>query len=592
MLLGERKRSRRDEGLRRFDEALGEAGSSVYLLVRVRDLFPVHISANFERVLLLPPVRIEDDIEALNRLLTPDARLEVRRAVEAWDRSGPLVVGLSFVPDGMADARRMRATVSPVLGGDYYLVAFDDTTLEDERVEQLERQVGGLTNDAQIKSDFLNRMSHEIRTPLNGIIGMLALARGHLDDRAEVLDDLDKVDELGQYLLSLVNDILDMSRIESGKVELEQRPFALEAFAEELRAMFAKSAADRQIDYAVTIQDCEDRFLVGDRLRLSQVIVNLVSNALKFTPAGGTVEVTFKEMYRAGDTVRLMVRVRDTGKGMDPQFLGRLFRPFEQEDASIAQQFGGSGLGMAIADSLVSLMGGEIVVDSEVGKGTEFALYVPFGIACADEVPEETPRLAVPSLKLGHAPAMDRTASEKASPYCPAPARTSGGPDAAEDPDSPDEAERASLFAGLRVLMAEDNNVNAKITSSLLARRGAVVERACDGQEAVDMFSAHGRGYYDVILMDIQMPVMNGWQAAQCIRALEAETEAAAVEADAGGPRVVMVALSANAYVEDARRSREVGMDGHVGKPIDFDELEILVDSVRQKNGATEKGLA
>lgn len=592
-MLGDRKKGKRDEGPRLLDAALGEAGSSVYVLVRARDVYPVHISANFERVFLLPPERLEDDIEALNRLLTPEARMDVRRAVEAWDRREPLETNFSFTPDGLAEPRPTHCTVTPVQGGAYYLVVFDDTAREENRVAELEHQLHGLSSDAQIKADFLNQMSHEIRTPLNGIIGMLALARDHLDNPAEVADDLDKVEELGRYLLSLVNDILDMSRIESGKVELEHRPFSLDAFADELRALFAKNALDRGITYTVSIEDCETRALLGDRLRLSQVLVNLVSNALKFTPAGGTVAVTFKEMYRADDIVRLMARVRDTGKGMDPQFLGRLFRPFEQEDASIAQQYGGSGLGMAIADSLVGLMGGEIVVDSEVGKGTEFALYLPFGVARPEDVPKDEPRMAAPEAKLGrvrpasaaNATAAPATASVGA-PAEPVPAASTPTAPAASASKpapvpAPAPAANESLFAGLRVLMAEDNDVNAKITSSVLAKRGALVERARDGQEAVDMFAAHERGYYDIILTDIKMPVLDGWGAAQRIREIEGDAP----------EKVILIALSANAYVEDARRSREIGMDGHVGKPIDFDELESVVASLiaRTRRG-TEKG--
>lgn len=588
-MLGDRKKGKRDEGPRLLDAALGEAGSSVYVLVRARDVYPVHISANFERVFLLPPERLEDDIEALNRLLTFESRMDVRRAVEAWDRRAPLVTNFSFTPDGLAEPRPMRCTITPVQGGAYYLVTFDDTAREEARVAELERQLHGLSSDAQIKADFLNQMSHEIRTPLNGIIGMLALTRDHLDDPAEVADDLDKVEELGRYLLSLVNDILDMSRIEAGKVELERRPFSLDAFADELHTLFAKNALDRGITYTVSIEDCETRALLGDRLRLSQVIVNLVSNALKFTPAGGTVAVTFKEMYRAGDTVRLMARVRDTGKGMDPQFLGRLFRPFEQEDASIAQQYGGSGLGMAIADSLVSLMGGEIVVDSEVGKGTEFALYLPFGVARPEDVPKDEPRMAAPEAKLGRVrsvPAANVTAASATAsvdaPVEPVPAASTPVTPAASAPKpAPAPPASKSLFAGLRVLMAEDNDVNAKITSSVLAKRGALVERARDGQEAVDMFAAHERGYYDIILTDIKMPVLDGWGAAQRIREIEGDAP----------EKVILIALSANAYVEDARRSREIGMDGHVGKPIDFDELESVVASLiaRTRRG-TEKG--
>lgn len=254
-------------------------------------------------------------------------------------------------------------------------------------------------------------------------------------------------------------------------------------------------------------------------------------------------DVVIKEMYRRDDAAHFMFRVRDTGKGMDPRFLGRLFRPFEQENASIAQQYGGSGLGMAIADSLVTLMGGEIVVDSAVGRGSDFAVYLPMQVT-------------------------------------EAPAGQDG--ESGQEPPAPEGAQDAGFMDGLRMLMAEDNDVNAKITMSLLKKRGVQVERACNGEEAVELFAGHEPGYYDVILMDIKMPGIDGWEAARRIRKLEQE--------DPSRGRIALIALSANAFVEDERHSLEVGMDGHVGKPLDFDALDALIRRILPASQKKTKG--
>lgn len=562
-MLGRRKNARSDDGLSLFAEALAEAGSDVYLLVRADDWYPVFVSGNFERMFLLPPERIQDDIEVLYRLLDPETRRSIKRLIGAWDGRDRIWFDFPFTPDGTVQQRAVRCTVSRVLGGSCYLASFSDVSIEQQRIGELRDHVRELSTDAQVKTDFLNKMSHEIRTPLNGIVGLLELARTHGDDPVEVERDLAEAAELGRFLMTLVNDILDMSRLEAGKVELELHPFDLSTLADDVRSIFFRTAADRGITLRSELQDCEDRFVVGDRLRLSQIVVNLVSNALKFTPEGGLVTVTFRQMYRADGKGRYLVRVRDTGKGIDPQFLGRIFRPFEQEDGSIAPSFGGSGLGMAIADSLAKLMGGEIVIDSEVGRGTDVSLYLPFALSTESEVAlargsAETERWVAERTeraeRIGQARRVD--AGE-----APAPARNASAP--ADD--------AASSLAGMRLLVAEDNDVNARITVSLLKLRGVEVQRVRDGAEALERFEQSDAGCFDAVLMDIKMPGMDGWEAARRIR-------------ESGHPDaqdIVLVALSANAYAEDARRSLEVGMDGHIGKPIDFDELEALLERAR-----------
>ncbi len=282
--------------------------------------------------------------------------------------------------------------------------------------------------------------------------------------------------------------------------------------------MFSKTLDAKGVDYHVNFEEMDADWVIGDELRISQVVINFLSNAVKFT-SEGEVTVTFRQMLLHNDTLDLMIRVHDTGIGMKPEFISRIFRPFEQEDASTTRRFGGTGLGMAISDQLVKLMGGQIVVESMPGKGSDFSVFL--------------------SLPITSAPAGTAEAEG----------------DAAVSP--------AAGSHAYRLLMAEDNEINAMISVELLAQRGASVDVAQNGQAAVEQFLARPAGYYDAILMDIQMPVMDGRAAARAIRALDRPDAAT----------VPILALSADAFVEDERLSREAGMNGHLSKPIDFDAL-------------------
>lgn len=330
-------------------------------------------------------------------------------------------------------------------------------------------------------------------------------------------------------MLTLINDVLDMSRLNSGRTELEAIPFDMRVVATEMEYMFALQAKDKGLNYTVSCEECPDHFLIGDKMRLSQVIVNFISNALKFTPKGGDVSVTFRQMRAHATTASYVIRVHDTGKGMDPCFVSRIFKPFEQEDTSIARHYGGTGLGMPIANGLVELMGGQIVVDTELGKGSDFMAYISFEKAKSEQV--EYLERQRETLELW------KESSNSEIEY---------------------------NFERRRFLLAEDNEINAMITTEMLKIRGAEVDVANDGPVVVDMFEKAAPGTYDAILMDIQMPTYNGWEATRRIRALDLP-EAAIVP---------IIALSANDNAEDARASREAGMNGHVGKPIDFNELK------------------
>lgn len=529
-LFGSHEKRDADRARRLFEEALAQQGPNVALVLRANDCLPLYITPNFERVFGVSPERIGDDIETLYRFIPDGDRVRMQRQVRDWDHATTLNLLCAYnAPHGTKSQLSIRFTISPIQGGTQYLVSAVDVTTENERIAKAESERDRAVETANARTDYMNQMSHEIRTPLNGIEGMISLAREHHAEEPRLMDDLSRASQLSAYLLSLINDMLDMSRLNSGRVRIDEAPFDMRLFADEIERMFASQAADKGLKYSVELEDCENVFVVGDRMRLSQIVINFISNALKFTESGGNVAVTIREMYRSDGSVSYMLRVRDTGKGMDPRYISKIFKPFEQEDRTIARRYGGTGLGMAITSALVDLMDGEIIVDTEPGRGSTFSAYIPLRLA----TPEQVEDLKRKDQTL-------ETASDSIG------------------------SSFTYQFEDKRFLLAEDNEINAMIVIELLARRGAAVDRAENGQAVVERFRSMPAGTYDAILMDIQMPVLNGWEAAERIRALEREDAAA----------IPIIALSANDYTEDVERSRRAGMNGHVGKPIDLNVLK------------------
>ena len=511
-----------------FGQACGEAGRNALFLLRASDLYPVYISKSFERVFGVEPARLEDDVETLYRFVPDVDRLRLKRTTDQWDVASPLELETSYDHPATGEKKRFRASCTPVLDGTHVLVEVVDITREQARIKELCAERERALTAMRERTDFMSQMSHEIRTPLTGIKGMIALAKNHSADPERVADDLNRATDLSNHLMSLINDVLDMSRLNSGHVELEHTPFDLRLIAAELHDMFGTQAQDKGIDFRTELDDCEHVFLLGDRMRLNQVVVNFVSNAVKFTESGGSVTVTFREMYVHDGKASVMIRVRDTGKGMDPRFVSRIFKPFEQEDRTITRRYGGTGLGMAITSGLVDLMGGKIVVDTEPGRGSDFTAYIPFDLASnAQAAALAREHRTLETTGAQETPAVDYS------------------------------------FEGKKYLLAEDNELNAMIVVELLHNLGAAADHAADGPAVVEMFEKSAPGHYDGILMDIQMPTYNGWEACRRIRALDRPDAKA----------VPVIALSANNYAEDARKSRAAGMNGHVGKPIDFAEL-------------------
>ena len=484
----------------------------VCILLRRRDRMPVYTVGNLREVLGVTLTRLREDAASLLAGLDDETERKQRwKTYLNWDGAKPLVAEAA-----MQNGRWVRFIAHRSRNDNYDLIFGRDITHEHQRLEDDKTKLMQVEEASQSKTTFLSRMSHEIRTPMNGIIGMLALAEGKMQKQDPAMQYLDKANELSAHLLSLINDILDMSRIEAGKVELENKPFSLRAMGDKLYDMFAKTLDARGIRYAVNFEGVTVDWLLGDELRLSQIMINFLSNAVKFTEQGEIV-VTIRQMMLREGNVDLLLRVHDTGQGMDPNFVYRIFRPFEQESIETGKKYGGTGLGMAITDQLVHLMGGQILVESLPGKGSDFTVYLTLPQAEADEQASVTGR--------------------------------------AEDQNQYEDA-----FQDCHILMAEDNDINAMIAVELLEGMGAKVDVAQNGQLALEAFQAKPEHYYDFILMDVQMPVLDGRAATRALRALD--------RSDA--TEIPIFALSADAFIEDERLSMESGMNGHYSKPIDF----------------------
>ena len=398
----------------------------------------------------------------------------------------------------------------------HVIAGFHSVDAETKR-EMANLEKAELANKA--KSAFLFNMSHDIRTPLNAMIGFTDMAIKNIEDKGKALDCLKKSKLSSEHLLSLVNDVLDMSRIESGKVELDLNPVNLDENGNDYVPMLKSLAEKKNVDFKYVSHNIQNRYVYVDFLRLNQVIINVVSNAVKYTPSGGFVSLDVSQIPsdREGYGVYEFV-ISDTGIGMSPEYQSHLFDEFSRERTSTVSKQQGTGLGLAISKRIIDMMEGTIDVESEVGKGSKFTIRVPMRL-------QENPE-AVEQVRFAY-------------------------------------SEQESIsFEGFKVLVVEDNELNLEISKDILENAGVIVESAEDGSIAIERLKEKGPDYYDCILMDIQMPVMDGFEATRTIRKMFPDK------------RIPIVALSANAFDEDRRKSLEAGMDGHLSKPIVMAQLE------------------
>ena len=374
------------------------------------------------------------------------------------------------------------------------------------------------------KSEFLSRMSHEIRTPMNGIVGMSTIAMQNIDNTDKIKDCLEKVIMSSKHLLALINDVLDMSKIESGKVELRHESFNFRAFLQDFENLYGEQAKSKGISYETILASDLEVQIIGDSLRLNQVLSNLLSNALKFTPAKGMIKLRVSKTGEDQENVYLRFEVIDTGCGIAEENYDKIFESFELEKEDVTYKYGGTGLGLSIVKRFTGLMGGGIHVTSVQGSGSTFTVDLPFGKIKESGKPTRFSDI-------------------------------NGRNDLAKDCYAVDYD-----FKGKRILLVEDNELNREIAEELIGVTGASVESAEDGVQAVEMFKESAEGYYDLILMDVQMPHMDGYEATRCIRALG--------RSDA--QKVPIFAMTANAFAEDVQKSREAGMNAHISKPLNI----------------------
>ncbi len=574
---------------------------------------------------------------------SPEACKALERSAEELIGCDPgqVLSGHALMLFPLPDGRTLTALASDPLNDELRQVNFE--------LEQA-LQAANAANEA--KSTFLSNMSHDIRTPMNAIIGMTNIAQNHLDEKVRVQDCLNKIQTASTHLMSLINDVLDMSRIDSGKAVINEAQFSLADLVHDLTVLLRPLADAKRQTLQLDVSDIAQEDLMGDVLYLRQVFVNIVNNAIKYTPEEGTIQVRISE--RPGEDPHQIVldfSCQDNGIGMSEDFLKRIFVPFERAMNTTLGKVEGTGLGMSITQGLVKRMGGAIRVQSELGVGSLFTVELPLSVGKIWEdatpltgklilVVEPDPKRSAALVEhveqgegqavtlssgmqavtwLTHAQfegrspdavllgsgltetaAMDLAShlrgqlggetpilmlSEQDWSGIEYAARRSGITDFVPCPvfrgrlfqalcgktGEEDNGQRPD-FSGMRILLAEDNALNREIALELIGDTGAQVEPAEDGQQAVEAFSASPEGYYDLVLMDIQMPVMDGYEAVRRIRALPRQD----------AKKVCIAAMTANAFVEDIKRTRAAGMNEHLSKPVDIKRVEELMRRCRR----------
>ena len=411
----------------------------------------------------------------------------------------------------------------------------DEKMREMDYQEKLEKSVEQAEQANVAKTDFLRRMSHDIRTPINGIRGMVDICRYYIGNPKKQEECLDKIMLSSTFLMELVNDVLDMNKLESGQIRLEEKPFSISEILKEVETVVGMAATEQGITLTVKKGEIDHENLLGSSLHVRQILQNITSNAVKYNRPNGKVILECRELLPENEKAVFEFVCTDNGIGMSPEFQEHAFEPFVQENSSARTSYTGTGLGLAIVKKLVDQMGGTIRFVSEPGKGTQFTLVIPF-------LPDDSIEMQT------------------------------------------EQTQSADAVQGIendKILLVEDYEINMEIARFVLENEGAQVQEAWNGKEAVDLFAASEPGEYDVILMDLMMPVMGGLEAAQCIRKLERED----------AKTVPIIAMTANAFADDEERSLAAGMDAHISKPLDAEKLIQVISDICKKRRSVQKVL-
>ena len=632
----------------------------VFLMLDAKTYEADYVSPNVEKLLGFTVEQIRKDIYVLGKLHPRDSKNPKKNYLEGIQTSEQKEWDFEYVHQKTGEQRwfHIVAMGSEVNRKKKYILVMSDRTSDRNMNQALSEAVRAAETANRAKSNFLSNMSHDIRTPMNAIIGFTTLAVSNIDDKKRVRDYLGKILSSSNHLLSLINDILDMSRIESGKIHLEETEVSLSDVLHDLKTIISGQIHAKQLELYMDAMDVTNEDVYCDKTRLNQILLNLLSNAVKFTPAGGTVSVRIRQCPGTQKGSGLYeIRVKDNGIGMSQEFVKKIFSPFERERTSTVSRTQGTGLGMAITKNIVNMMGGTIEVHTEQGKGTEFIVRLPFRIQSEHQRIEKIAELeglkalvvdddfntcdsvtkmlvrvgmrsewtlsgkeavlrARQSMELGdafHAYIIDwrlpdmngievtrqirslgddtpiiilttydwsdievEARAAGVTAFCAKPMFMSDirntlmsaiGQKLAEDTILPSVD---SDFRGRCILLVEDNELNSEIAVEILNEYGFLVDTAENGVEAVQKVRNSTPGNYDLVLMDVQMPVMNGYEATKQIRALD----------DPALAGITILAMTANAFDEDRKKALKCGMDGFLSKPIVIEELI----SILQKN--------
>lgn len=660
IILRSRKQSRRNVTELRYRERMFDVLSSsvndIFIMLNSKDINVDYVSPNIERLLGIPERDVRENIRVMEKCALSDNIVIPREELETIPLNGNRSWECEYMHQNTDERRWYKMTIYHMNIRDVkkYIVVMSDRTHEQLMNKQLQEALESAKSANEAKSKFLSSMSHDIRTPMNAIVGFAVLLEKDAENAEKVREYTRKITASGHHLLSLINDVLDMSKIESGKTSLNLDRFSIPKLLDELNIILRAQAKAKNQELKILVRGALPERIIGDKLRLNQILINILSNAIKYTPDGGKIEFIVSKLPNdEPQSVKLRFAVSDNGIGMSEEFLQNIFAPFSREEGSATDKIQGTGLGMAITKNLVDLMGGVITVESKLGEGSTFTVemsfalpeqedseawfegkikrvlaaddeeeiclsikelmrsegvevtYVTDGAAAVEEtvsahdrgedydvilldwkMPEkdgvetareirervggDIPILVLTSYDWSDIEAEARRAGINAfmsKPFFVSAFRQALEPLFSDENGSETSGEKTSVLDGLLFLVAEDNELNIEILTEMLGMEGARCEVACNGQDAAEMFERSENGHYDMILMDVQMPVMNGYDATRKIRA-SAHPQALTIP---------IAAMTANTFAEDVREAMDAGMDGHLAKPIDMEAIKALV---------------